>query len=224
MTARRAREPRITRLGVIGDVHTELARLQGALAHFASLGLETIACTGDVPDGPLDARSVDACCATLIQAKVLTVSGNHDRWLQDGDMRDLPGATDPNELSTETSAYLAALPATLEFETVSGRLLLCHGLGSNDMASVQPYDHGHALESNDALQTLLSEARHRYVISGHTHRPMVRTIAGITIINAGTLLRDHNPCCAVADFEARVIQYFAIADDGSCSLSSEASL
>jgi predicted phosphodiesterase len=224
VSARRSREPRIARLGVIGDVHTELARLHGALAHFTSLGLDKIACTGDLPDGPLDARSVDACCAALIRGQVLTVSGNHDRWLQDGDMRELKGATDPSELSAETSEFLAGLPATLEFETVSGRLLLCHGLGPNDMASVQPYDHGHALEANDALQTLLREARYRYVISGHTHRQMVRTIAGLTIINAGTLLRDHNPCCAVADFEARQIQYYAIADDGSCSLSSEASL
>ena len=215
---------RVARLGIIGDVHTERVRLDAVLRHFAKLPLDRIVCTGDVPDGPLDARAVDACCAALNASRVLMVAGNHDRWLQDGDMRELGGATDPHELSPESAAFLAEQPQLREFDTPAGRVLLCHGLGPHDMASVQPFDHGYALEANEPLQTLLSEARYRYVISGHTHRPMVRAIEGTTFINAGTLLRDHSPCCAVADFEAKRIHFFAVGEDGTLSPSSDAEL
>jgi predicted phosphodiesterase len=204
--------PAITRAGLIGDVHTEHRRLESALALYAREGLERILCTGDIPDGPNDARAVEACCAALIRSRATVILGNHDRWLQDGEMRDLTGATDLDELSPEALGFLAAIPATVEFETPSGRALLCHGLGADDMASVQPFDHGLALDQNEPLQALLEERRYRYVISGHTHRPMVRDVSGLTIINAGTLLRDHNPCCAVVDFAARRIQFYDVGE------------
>lgn len=215
---RSERPPRpdhVERLGIIGDVHTEHQRLAAVLEHFAGLALDRVVCTGDVPDGPLDARAVDACCAALQRAGVLIVSGNHDRWLQDGEMRELPGATDPGELSESSVEFLAGLPATVDFESAAGRVLLCHGIGTNDMASVQPFDHGLALANNEALQGLLAEGRYRYVISGHTHRPMVRAIGSLIVINAGTLLRDHAPCCAVADFGARRLQFFDVGDQGA---------
>jgi putative phosphoesterase len=214
---------RLTRAGIIGDVHTELTALQRALDHFARLSVEHILCTGDVPDGPQDASAVDACCELLKARAVITVSGNHDRWLQDAEMRSLRDATDPHELSKSALAFLGNLPATVEFETALGSALLCHGMGADDMAGVQPFDHGLALESNEALQRLLREGRHRYVISGHTHRPMVRRLEALTIINAGTLLRDQSACCALVDFDAGRVQFYDIGAGGirvssSCSL------
>ena len=62
---------------------------------------------------------------------------------------------------------------------------------------------------------MLRQNRYRYVISGHTHRPMVRTISGLTIINAGTLLRDHHPCCAVVDFLDGRITFYDVGEDGT---------
>jgi predicted phosphodiesterase len=214
---------RLTRAGIIGDVHTEVATLRRVLDHFARLSVSHILCTGDVPDGPQDASAVEACCELLQTHSVVTVSGNHDRWLQDGEMRDLRDATDPQELSKLALAFLGNLPATVEFESSLGSVLLCHGMGPDDMAGVQPFDHGLALASNAALQSVLRDERHPYVISGHTHRPMVRRLEALTIINAGTLLRDQNACCAVVDFDARRVQFYdigaaAIQAGSSCSL------
>ena len=204
---------RVRRVGLIGDVHTEHERLRHALEQLSRMQLDCILCTGDLPDGPNDAKAVEACCALLERHGVLVISGNHDRWLQDGEMRDLPGATDKDELSAEALAYLDSLPATRDFETPIGRTLLCHGMGENDMAAIQPYDHGHALEDNQALQALLRQDRYRYVISGHTHRPIVRVVGSLTVINAGTLLREQSPCWSVVDFEARHVRYFDIGTD-----------
>jgi predicted phosphodiesterase len=215
---------RVSRVGLIGDVHSERARLEHVLSRLSRMKLDRILCTGDVADGPHDARAVEACCALLVEHGVLTISGNHDRWLQDGEMRDLPGATDHEDIAPHALEYLSALPATRELDTPLGKALLCHGMGDDDMAAVQPFDHGHALESNGALQTILRERRFRYVISGHTHRPMVRVIGDLTVINAGTLLTGQSPCWSVLDFGKRQIQFYDIADDGNSSASSEWSL
>jgi ribosomal protein S18 acetylase RimI-like enzyme len=131
---------------------------------------------------------------------VTTVRGNHDRWFDAGTMRSLPDATREDELDSVGRAFLAGLPVEREFATPSGSLLLCHGLGKNDMARLGPDDFGYALESNDELQSLLGLARHRWIVNGHTHRRMVRKFASLTVINAGTLKRDNHPCIAVIDF------------------------
>ena len=209
-----AKVARVTRIGLIGDVHTERARLHGVLAHFATLELDVIACTGDVPDGPHDARDVDACVMLLRDAGVLAVSGNHERWLQDDEMRDLPGATHRDELAPETLAWLAALPHRVELATPHGLALLCHGLDADDMAGVKPHDHGYALDNNEALQALLRAGRYRYVLNGHTHWPMVRAFGELRVVNAGTLLGSQNPVCALLDFEQRVARYHAVDEHG----------
>jgi predicted phosphodiesterase len=202
-------------VGLIGDVHSERARLAGVIAHFSTLGLDLIVCTGDLPDGPESGAEIDACCKLLAQAGVLTVCGNHDRWLLDGEQRDLPLATLAEDLSAETLAFLRALPPTAELATPDGLALLCHGVGTDDMAEVLPFDHAHALEDNAPLQALLASGHYRYLINGHTHRPMVRSIAGLTIVNAGTLLREHDPCCAVLDFGGHTARFFDVASDGT---------
>ena len=215
---------RVQRIGLIGDVHTERVRLAGVLRHFAHLQLDAIACTGDVPDGPGDAREVDACVALLRDARVLAVSGNHERWLQDDVMRDLPGATHKDELQPATLAWLAALPARVELSTPHGLALLCHGLDADDMAGVKPHDHGYALETNDALQGLLRAGQYRYVLNGHTHWSMVRVLGELTLVNAGTLLGNQNPCCAVLDFDARTARYHTVDEHGTVSAEPEREL
>jgi predicted phosphodiesterase len=72
-------------------------------------------------------------------------------------------------------------------------LLLCHGVGDNDMIRLQPGDVGYALESNLELTALIDAGVHRLVVGGHTHRVMVRRFGGLTVVNPGTLLRSADP-------------------------------
>jgi predicted phosphodiesterase len=115
----------------------------------------------------------------------------------------LPDATPVDGITPESRQMLAQLPEMVEFDTVCGRALLCHGLGPNDMAKVAPDDVGYALESNDDLQGLLRGSKYRWILNGHSHRRMVRNFGDVTLINAGTLLRHHQPCFLELDFEAR---------------------
>jgi predicted phosphodiesterase len=204
----------IERLGVIGDIHAEHTYLKEAIAVLEGRGLELLIATGDIADGP---GSVDLCCQLLEDHHVVTVCGNHDRWLLAGTARKLPDATNPASVSKRSRQFLETLPRMVELNTASGLALLCHGLGTNDMAKVGADDFGYALESNDDLQNLLRNRYFRWVINGHSHRRMLRAFPGLSIINAGTLKRAHSPCFLEIDFVQKSISVFEFAGDGTVS-------
>jgi predicted phosphodiesterase len=203
-----------TRIGVVGDIHTALDKLQWALALLKQQGVEQIFATGDIVDGPRSAQDVVRACALLRDAGVITVLGNHDRWLLDEQQRDLTDATFAEDVTREARAYLQALPASVELLTPRGWLLLGHGLGSNDMSALYPHDHGPALANNTTLQAILQRERYRFVVSGHTHLRMVRGLAGVTFINAGALHYTREPCCVVLDFAKQRAQFYDHSERG----------
>src|SRR5262245_53403051 len=197
----------LRRIGGIGDIHGEVDSLEVAINFFSTANVDLIMAVGDITDGP---GSIDRCCELLQKYNVATVRGNHERWFLAGQMRDLPDATFETDINEQTRKFLSSLPTTLVFETVGGRLLLCHGLGENDMGGVWPDDDGYALESNIALLRLKLEGEYKYVGNEHIHMRMVRNIENLTIINAGTLFREHNPCFLIADIENRYVQFYEI--------------
>jgi len=197
----------LRRAGLIGDIHCELQSLQRVIEHFDTWQVDAVLAVGDIADGPGD---LTATCTLLRNNGVLAVAGNHDRWLVAGEMRDLPDATPVEAVTPQARAYLAALPKTRWLESSRGSVLLCHGLGDDDMASVRPDDEGLTLHNNHALCRLIKSGLARFVVNGHSHRPMVRTIESLTILNAGTLHPKHRPVCSIADFDAGQVQLFDV--------------
>ncbi len=201
----------VTRIGVIGDIHAEDATLRDALHHFAELAVDLVVAVGDVVDGPGDP---DVCCALLEEHGVVTVLGNHDRWYLGGEMRDLPGATPAGSLDAKSVGFLSSLPATTRIDTARQPIILCHGLGDDDMATVRPWDSGYDLDVNYALQDLIAQEGGAVVVCGHSHRRMVRTFDELTVVNAGTLLREHDPCFAILDVGERKVAFYTRHDQG----------
>lgn len=199
----------VGRVGVLGDVHAEDQHLELALAAFAEQRVDARLAVGDVLDGPGDA---DRCCDLLQDANVLTVRGNHDRWWLHGEMRSVPHAT--GFLSERSHAFIASLPATRELVTPMGKVLLCHGVGEDDMAALTPDTRGYSLQAIPALRELMLRPDLSFTVGGHTHRRMVRRFQGLVAVNAGTLLRGHEPGFVVIDFHAARVQFFDILDGG----------
>jgi putative phosphoesterase len=195
----------LRRIGVLGDIHCEDDRLETALRFFETRRLDLICSVGDVVDGPGDPNRTSDL---LIEHKVACVRGNHERWLLKGEMRDLPDSNTYFDFKVSSWEFVKGLPALRKFETVAGTALLCHGLGEDDMAGVRPGDDKLTLLSNDALWDLVYSQEYDFVIDGHTHRRLVQKFDDLTLINAGTLFRKHNPCCLIVDFEAGVAEYF----------------
>ena len=199
------------RVGILGDIHCEDDRLETALRFFKTERLDLICSVGDIVDGPGDPnRSVEL----LIENNVVCVRGNHERWLLKGEMRGLPDANSHFDLEPSSWEFVNGLPLSRKFETVAGTMLLCHGLDENDMAGVWPFDNETTLHSNFALWKLIELHEYDFVINGHTHRRLVRRFNDLTLINAGTLFREHNPCCLIIDFEAGIARYLNLPGDG----------
>ena len=199
------------RIGVIGDVHCEDEVLSRLLDHFARQNLDAVLCVGDIADG---AGDINRTCRLLEQHNVLTVLGNHDRWLLAGELRDDPDATPPRVVSATTRAFLEKLPPTLSFDTRAGKLLLCHGIDHDDMIAVKRDHLRYDLEHNSQLQRLLKQNRYRYMISGHTHQTMVRRLKELTVINPGTLHRGYPQSAGLVDFELRELEFYDLSGGG----------
>jgi predicted phosphodiesterase len=203
-----------SRIGVIGDIHTAVDRLEWALDVLRKEGVETLCATGDIVDGPYTGAAISRACELLRETRTLTVLGNHDRWLLDDERRDDEGSTLREDIDPATRAFLQELPATAELQTPRGLILLGHGLGHDDMGAFYPYDHGPSLTKNESLQKLLNQRRYRFVLGGHTHSRMVRKLSGVTFINAGAIQYTREPCCLLLDFINLRAQFFDHTRDG----------
>lgn len=203
----------LRRIGLVGDVHAEDEYLAAALAHLAKAQVDRVLCVGDIVDGRGD---VDRCVELLALHRVDTVRGNHDRWMltDPGKVQELLG------LVAATRSWLAGLPPTRSYGTVAGQMLLCHGLGEDDMVFV-----GEALreaEKSDAGEMVrqllrLVPENVRLVLAGHTHQRGIQAIGPVTLVDAGTLRSDDNPCFSVVDLAERVVQFYDVDEDGSIS-------
>jgi len=198
----------LRRLGLIGDVHTEDALLESTLRFLEGESLDAVACTGDVSDGGGD---IDRSCSLLRGHGVLTVSGNHDRWLLAGEHAGLPEAT--REVGDSTRRFLESLPETILLPTPRGGALLCHGVGEDDMAVLRPDTSGYALGAIPELRELMLDPDVSYMLGGHTHRSMVRKFVGVTVVNAGTLHRRYSPGFCIVDFEAEEVIHYLCGGD-----------
>lgn len=194
------------RIGLIGDVHGEDAALEAALAFLKTQAVEVLLCTGDLP-AKQGIGNTARCCQLLKSAGVLTVRGNHDRWA-------VENAADPflqafgsaDVLPEDTSDFLETLPPTRQLETPLGKLLLCHGVGSDDMASIYPGGPSEPIVEVLTKAGILGQMA--ILVSGHTHQRMVRTVAGMTLVNAGTLRWEEQPCVAVLDLAKGSLQFY----------------
>jgi putative phosphoesterase len=198
----------VRRIGVLGDVHGDSQRLAAALEYFQSLvDLDALFCVGDVVN--LDADT-EGCCRLLQESGVVVVRGNHDRWFLEN-LGFYPAEDErPDRVSLPSRAYVASLPVLREFETVSGRMLLCHGLGENDMVGLYPGDDHASFHGSMVLWKLQATGGYRWIVNGHTHTRMVRKIDDLTVINAGSVCSDLRSGFCAIDFENAIAQFYDI--------------
>jgi predicted phosphodiesterase len=161
--------------GVLGDIHGNREALEAALARLDALGVDRIACVGDLVGYNADP---DACVALLRARGAVSIAGNHDligtgrlgfERCSNKAMHSLKRTR--HALGAETARYLTELPAHLHLEP---DVLLTHG-GVRD---VQQYmTKPKHLEENAAY---LREdfPGTRVCFYGHTHEQKVWEIEG----------------------------------------------
>ena len=161
-------------VGVLADVHGDLQALAAALARLRGMGCDAILCAGDLIDmEPLG----EECVQRLKSEKnLICILGNHERWALESRRRtkDVRRFFEPcnlsdhfgggAELSRDSLAWLATLPAHWEGEMEGVRLAMWHARPGSDMEGITRETTGPKLRRH-----LLGQAHAQILIVGHSH-------------------------------------------------------
>jgi predicted phosphodiesterase len=105
------------------------------------------------------------------------------------------------------------------FRTPLGGLLLCHGVGTDDMDELKETTSGYGLAAIDELGRLRRDGSVSLMVGGHTHAWMDRAFDGLRVINPGTLRArdDRASGFCVLDLASGVLERFEIDSEGALS-------
>lgn len=189
MTAvRPQRESRSRRLGVISDIHGNVPALEAVLADLKDQGLDEILVGGDlVGRGPQGSEVV----RRIAKLGWPCVRGNHEDYVlgfrqgrvpEDWLEADEWSASRwmASELGPAEVDYIDALPMEV-FSRIVPNLRLVHGTPRSNTEGIGPWTRDHAIEEH------VAGIEERYLVCGHTHRPLLRQSPSGTVINAGSV-------------------------------------
>jgi putative phosphoesterase len=166
------------KLGVISDIHGDVAGLELAWSHLTVMGADQIVSAGDLTGyGPFPDRVV----AFLRERNIPSIRGNHDRWA----LERSPGVADSFGGGTpgrETLEYLATLAVDMRLDLPIA-VAVFHGSPKSDMEFVTRRTH-----PAKVLRAYLTQRSCRVVILGHTHTPMCFRCPEGMVINPGSIV------------------------------------
>jgi len=189
------------RIGVIADIHGNLAALEAVLDRLHRLQVDRIINLGDCASGPLWPTET---LALLRATKMLHIRGNHDRAL---------GAASPERLGqSDRFAWERLEPAdrdwlsTLPAEQRTAEAHCFHASPGDDEAYLMESVVGGRLlpDAADAVEGRLAGTRAALMLCGHSHQPrLLRLSDGTVIVNPGSVgcpaYRDETPPAHVSE-------------------------
>ncbi len=168
------------RVAALYDVHGNLNALEAVLRALPDDA--AIVVGGDVAAGPFPQETVDRLRA--LGDRVLWIRGNADRELTEGEAGLAPPeimAWVRSRLDASTIEWLGRLSPTLECDVDGlGRVLFCHATPLNDTDIFTERTPEERVASQFSVDADL-------VVCGHTHTQFDRTIAGVRVVNSGSV-------------------------------------
>lgn len=181
------------RIGIITDIHNNLAALSLMLEMFQAEGCEKIICAGDIIGiGPQPEETVKA----LMQIpNLIAVKGNHDRYLTEGLPESVPNSEhmdlgemehhrwEHSLLSKESFDFISSLPDTANtvIDGVSISVLHYAMNSENKFFSLTPKP-----DIDDCCR-MFNGFTSDVIIYGHDHAPSFNTDGKRLFINCGSL-------------------------------------
>jgi putative phosphoesterase len=174
------------KVAVISDIHSNLDALQAVLYDAKKLGLQIFLNAGDAVGFNIYPSQV---VESLRSAMFLNVIGNVDLEVLEGlrnpklNRNDAGSKVAIEELSPSDVAFLQSLPKELRLEVDGTDVLLTHG-------SPQSVDeHIYPDSPTERLEEIALKADADVIITGHSHMPMKREVAGVIFMNPGSVGR-----------------------------------
>lgn len=197
------------RVAFLSDIHANFTALAAALSSAERRGCERFVVAGDVVGGGphpvevirlLTRRRIPALAGNL-DRKVLAVgddTGRLEELAARGRKRAVHAWT-ALQLGSAERAWLGALPAQLELDCAGQQILIVHGSPLGDEDYVFPS------VTARALRDKLGDRRPAVLVCGHSHIPFRRVIAGVLVVNCGSVGRpvDGDPRGAYAILDCR---------------------
>lgn len=173
------------RIGVLADVHGNLAALEAVMSKLQDAAPDVIVNLGDLVSGPFDpAGSAEA---QMLSGHV-TIAGNHERQLLDGGIGAFDVLARPL-LSEQHWAWIRSLPASVTLD--EGSVFACHGspAGGDLEYLLEDVSSGRASLDADVaiLPRLMGIGDARLVLCGHTHTPRMVTVGDVLVVNPGSV-------------------------------------
>lgn len=180
--------PPAGRLALLGDVHGNVAALDATLAAIRAAGISRGACTGDlVLRGP----EPEACVSRLALLDWPCVRGNTDAKvaMRPPRPRGHPAAArvgsrswTAHRLSDASLAYLSGLPLTVRVHVGRFEVLVVHGTPDSEAEVLVDAD-----TDPQRLAQIAALLGADCVVTGHTHRPLVRRAGACLFVNPGSV-------------------------------------
>ena len=188
------------KIGLIADLHGDLAGFERALAICKREGAEALLCAGDVADRGAD---VDAIVAILKAREIPCVMGNHDATVvqfqtQRRKSEKVERLAELGRVVTDqTVNYLRALPPTRTMLFGETRLMMAHGVPWSDVIGI--FANTRQGMINRVVEAVAPVAH--VLVLGHTHEPLWIEAGGLTIVNPGSVynitIRDSGTCAVL---------------------------
>lgn len=169
------------KIGVMADVHSNLAAFQAVLKHMPKV--DRLICAGDLVGYAAEPNEVIALARSN---GIQTVMGNHD---YSAITRDVAGLNPiaaraalwtADNLQDDNARYLRGLPEQLELTCGDKIIHVVHGSPRDPL-----FEYVFPDLSNRELVELTRDIDADIIVLGHTHVPMRRTIQGKLVLNPG---------------------------------------
>jgi predicted phosphodiesterase len=219
----------------LSDIHANLPALTAALAAARRLGAERVVAAGDaIGGGPHPTECIDLlrarkipCLRGNVENKLLALAHDAAALKKARDKKKSAAlAWTVDQLRPKDLAWIEGLPAELQLKLGGTKILVTHGSPVSDtdyvMASITPF----ALRAKFASRGPAAASwppKFQVLVCGHSHVPFVKTVAGMRVVNCGTVGRpgdgDPRGSFALADFpgrgvvRARIVRFAFAIDD-----------
>lgn len=189
------------RIAALYDIHANLPALQAVLDEVTATHVDEILIGGDIVPGPMPRETVALLQSLSIPVRF--IHGNGDlavlaqMGLVDADATaywGTPSGSPPplpvreairwtaEQLDPELSAFLGRWPRTHRVRVTGlGEVLFCHGTPRSETECFT------RLTPEALLAPVFERVGASVVVCGHTHMQFDRTVAGVRVVNAGSV-------------------------------------
>lgn len=181
------------KIGFISDIHGNVLALQAVLRNVIQEGgVDAVVCAGDmVAFGP---RPVEVLQTLQEVENLMMIQGNTERWLQEV-LESPEGPWSQPEIENvahamrwtierigeDTVRQLATLGKAGTLQVDGHPIEVEHASPGSDWVGIQPGTR------DEQLEEMFRDRDFHCFVCGHTHKPLVKTVHGILVVNVGSV-------------------------------------